>query len=169
MSRIARGIVAEFQHESANTRKMIERIPEDRFDWKPHEKSMTRGRLATHLAEVPQWSGTILDQDELDLAGTDYQPTTAGSLEELLEFFDKNTEAFVESVGERSNEELFSERTLRVGEHAVTTLPKIAAMRGFILSHAVHHRGQLSVFLRLLEVPLPQVYGPTADDVGGFA
>lgn len=168
MSRIARGIIAEFQHESANTRKMIERAPEDKFDWKPHEKSMTLGRLATHLAELPQLSGTIVDQDELDLAGSDYQPTTAGSVAELLELFDKNAEAFIESVGERSNEELFAEWSLRVGEHVVTALPKIAAMRGFILSHAVHHRGQLSVFLRLLDVPLPQIYGPTADDAGAF-
>ena len=169
MSKIAKGIVAEFKYEAANTRKMLERVPEDKFDWKPHEKSMTLGRLATHLAEMPEWSGTILDQDELDLAGSGYQPRTAGSTAELLELFDQNAEAFIESVGERSDEEFFSTWTLRVGEHVVTTLPKIAAMRGFILSHAVHHRGQLSVFLRLLDVPLPQVYGPTADDVGDFA
>lgn len=168
MSRIAKGIVAEFRHESATTRKMLERVPEDKFAWKPHERSMTLGRLATHLAELPQWSETILDKDELDLAGSDHQPTTADSVAELLELFDTNAEAFVKSVSERSDEELFAEWTLRVGEQVVTALPKVAAMRGFILSHAVHHRGQLSVFLRLLEVPLPQIYGPTADDVGAF-
>jgi uncharacterized damage-inducible protein DinB len=168
MSTIAKGIVAEFRHESATTRKMLERVPEDKFDWKPHEKSMTLGRLVTHLAEMPEWCGTILDQDELDLASSDYQPKTAGSVAELLELFDANAAAFIKSVGSRSDEEMFAEWTLRVGENVVTALPKVAAMRGFILSHAVHHRGQLSVFLRLLEVPLPQVYGPTADDVGAF-
>ena len=168
MSRIATGIVAEFQYESATTRKMLERVPEDKFDWKPHEKSMTLRRLATHLAEMPEWTGALLDQDELDLAGSDYTPVTAGSSAELLELFDKNVEAFIESVSRRSDKELLSGWTLRVGENVLGTQPKVGALRAFILSHAIHHRGQLSVFLRLLDVPLPQVYGPTADDTGAF-
>ncbi|MDH3254481.1 MAG: DinB family protein [Acidobacteriota bacterium] len=168
MSRIAAGIVAEFQFESANTRTMLERVPEDKFDWKPHEKSMTIGRLATHLAELPQWCGTILDQEELDLAGSDYKPVTASSVAELLELFDANAEAFLQSVGERNDDEMLAGWTLRVGDNILGTQPKVSALRAFILSHAVHHRGQLSVFLRLLDVPLPQVYGPTADDLGAF-
>lgn len=168
MSRIAEGIVAEFGFESANTRKMLERLPEDKFDWSPHDKSMTLGRLATHLAEMPQWAETILDQDELDLSTSDYQPVVADSVAELLEIFDSNGEAFVAKVGERSDEEMLAAWTLRVGEKVFGTQPKVAALRSFILSHALHHRGQLSVYLRLLDVPLPQVYGPTADDTGGF-
>ena len=168
MNRIANGIVAEFEHESANTRKMIERVPEDKFDWQPHEKSMTLGRLATHLAENPQWCGTLLDQDELDMADSDYESKTANSVAELLELFDTNATAFIDSVGGRSDEEMLAEWTLRVGENVVTTLPKVAALRAFILSHTVHHRGQLSVYLRLLDVPLPSIYGPTADDSGAF-
>ena len=168
MNRIANGIVVEFQHEAANTRKMLERVPEDKFDWQPHEKSMTLGRLATHLAENPEWCSTLLDQDELDMADSDYQPMTAESVTALLELFDSNVKAFIESVGDRSDEEMLAEWTLRVGDNVVTALPKVAALRGFILSHSVHHRGQLSVYLRLLDVPLPSIYGPTADDAGAF-
>ena len=168
MNRIAKGIVGEFQYESANTRKMLERVPEDKFDWRPHEKSMTLGRLATHLAEIPEWCGTILDQDELDLAGSDYEPRTAGSGAELLELFDANAAAFIESVSGRTDEEMLADWTFRVGEKVFGTQPKVGALRSFILSHAVHHRGQLSVFMRLLDISLPQVYGPTADDAGAF-
>ncbi|MBT8495045.1 MAG: DinB family protein [Deltaproteobacteria bacterium] len=168
MSQIAKGIVAEFQYESANTRKMLERIPEDKFDWQPHDKSMTLGRLATHLAEMPEWCGTILDQDELDLAGSDYEPKTAGSVADLLELFDTNAAAFADRVSGCTDEEMLAGWTLRAGENVFGTQPKVGALRAFILSHAVHHRGQLSVYLRLLDVSLPQVYGPTADDAGGF-
>lgn len=168
MNRIANGIVIEFQHESANTRIMLERVPEDKFDWQPHEKSMTLGRLATHLAENPEWSSTLLDQDELDMAESDYESKTADSVAELLELFDTNVTAFIDSVGGRSDEEMLAEWTLRVGKNVVTALPKVAALRAFILSHSVHHRGQLSVYLRLLDVPLPSLYGPTADDSGAF-
>ena len=165
---IAESIVAEFQYEAATTRKMMECVPEQKFDWRPHEKSMTLGRLATHLAEMPEWTGALLDQDELDLADSDYTPVTAGSSAELLELFDKNVAAFTESVSRRSDEELLSGWTLRAGEKVMGTQPKVSALRAFILSHGIHHRGQLSVFLRLLDVPLPQVYGPTADDRGAF-
>jgi uncharacterized damage-inducible protein DinB len=168
MSTIASGIIAEFEYESATTRKMLERVPEDRLEWAPHEKSMTLGRLATHIAENPAWCSTLLDKDELDLADSEYEPIVAASVAELLELFDKNVAAFVENVSERSDEQMLSAWTLRVGENVLGTQPKVGALRAFILSHTVHHRGQLSVYLRLLDVPLPQVYGPTADDSGAF-
>jgi uncharacterized damage-inducible protein DinB len=165
---IAAGLVAEFEHESAVTRKMLERVPEEKLSWKPHEKSMTLGRLATHLAELSGWVPTIMDQEVLDLGDSDYKPRVVESKEELLEMFDSGVAGFVEGIKDRTDEEFFVTWTLRVGERVVTELPRIAALRGFVLSHAFHHRGQLSVFLRLLDVPLPQIYGPTADDRGDF-
>jgi uncharacterized damage-inducible protein DinB len=168
MSPIADGILAEFKYEAATTRRMLERVPEDKFDWSPHEKSMTLGRLATHIAENPAWCPALLDQDELDLANSEYEPTVAGSVAELLELFDANVTDFVESVSGRTDEQMLSGWTLRVGDNVLGTQPKVGALRAFILSHTVHHRGQLSVYLRILDVPLPQVYGPTADEAGAF-
>ena len=168
MGTIAQGIIAEFTFETANTRKMLERLPEERFDWQPHEKSMTLGRLATHLAEIPDWHTVILDQDELDMAGSDYTPVTVGSVAELLELFDRNVAAFIDGMTGRSNEQMLADWTFRMGETVFGTQPKVAALRSFVLNHSVHHRGQLSVCMRLLDLPLPQVYGPTADDIGPF-
>ena len=168
MSAIANGIVAEFEYESATTRRMLERVPEDKFHWAPHEKSMTLGRLATHIAENPAWCPVLLDQDELDLAAGDYEPKVANSVAELLDLFDANVASFIDCVSERSDEQMLAGWTLRVGDNVLGTQPKVAALRAFILSHTVHHRGQLSVYLRLLDVPLPQIYGATADDAGPF-
>ena len=161
---LAKGLLAEFEHEAGATRRMLERLPEEKLAWRPHEKSMTLSRLACHIAEMPQWAGTILDQTELDLATGGYQPVEHGSVAQILEFFDANVASFKESLAGRSDEEFFVYWKMTYGEKVVLDLPRIAALRGFVLSHVVHHRGQLSVYLRLLDVELPQVYGPTADD-----
>ena len=157
-------MIAEFQHEAASTRRMLERVPEDKFSWQPHEKSMSLGRLAGHVAESPGWIAAILDHEELDFSESDYQPFIPTTSAELLEGFDKYVVAFEEAMKDRGDEEFFVDWTMRSGDQVIIKTPRAAAIRGFILSHTYHHRGQLSVYLRLLDVPVPGVYGPTADD-----
>ena len=165
---LAQAITAEFTQEAANTRKMLERVPEDQLGWKPHEKSMSLGRLAGHIAESSLWVGAIVGSEELDFSQSDFEPFDPASTEQLLEEFDKNAASFVEAIKDKSDEELLVQWTMRNGDHVVAQLPRVAAIRGFILSHTYHHRGQLSVYLRLLDVPVPGVYGPSADDQAGF-
>jgi len=157
-------LIAELQMEAAGTRKMIERVPEKSFNWKPHDKSMTLGRLAYHIAENPQWVSVTVDKDEIDFAAKDYVEKEAKTTAELLKVFDESLAEAVECLKNASDEKLMGNWTMRNGEHVYFTMPKIAVLRSFVLNHIIHHRGQLSVYLRILDVPLPQIYGPTADE-----
>lgn len=157
-------ILAELQMEAAGTRKMIERVPEKSFDWKPHDKSMTLGRLAYHICENPQWVSVTVDKDEIDFAANDYVPKEAKTTAELLKVFDDSLAEAVECLKNASDEKLMGNWTMRNGETVYFTMPKTAVLRSFVLNHIIHHRGQLSVYLRMLDVPLPQIYGPTADE-----
>lgn len=157
-------LIAEFKYESANTRKVLERAPEKSFLWKPHEKSMSLGRLTYHLAEIPQWVDTTISKDELDFAKSDYIPVDATTTKDLLKFFDNNISKAL-SILENTNEEVLSENwSMKAGDKIFFTLPKADVFRSFILSHTMHHRGQLTVYLRMLDVPVPSIYGPTADE-----
>lgn len=156
-------LAQELQYESQSTRKMLERVP-DSFQWQPHDKSMTLGRLATHVAEIPQWTRAITTQDELDFAKSDYKPATLASATELVELFDKCIADSVELLQNSSDADLMRNWQLRNGEKVLMEMPKAMVVRSMVLNHLIHHRGQLSVYLRLNDVPLPSVYGPTADE-----
>ena len=154
----------ELETEARPTRKMLERVPLDKADWAPHKKSTPLGRLATHIAELPGWTSVTLDFSELDFTKFDYKPRVADSNSELINIFEENLEKAEQSL-KKAKDEVFSEEwTLRNGEHIYFTLPKIVVLRSTCFNHIVHHRGQLSVNLRLLDIPLPGVYGPTADE-----
>ena len=155
---------AEFVHENLATRKMLERIPGEALGWKPHPKSMALGRLAGHIAEIPQWAAPMLEQDELDFNMADYAPLVPDSVAGLLDVFDKNAAAAEEAMHGYDDAHLFLLWRLKVGGRLAFELPKAVAIRAMILNHTIHHRGQLSVYLRLKDVPLPSVYGPTADE-----
>ncbi len=165
---LAEAMTAEFRQEAVGTRKMLERAPEDQFAWQPHEKSMPLGRLAGHIAENPSWADTIIGTTELDFAESDYKPFLPESTAELLTEYDQRVAAFEKAMQGVSDEDMLVRWTMKHGDRVISQLPRIAAIRGFILSHTYHHRGQLSVYLRLLGVPVPGVYGPTADDQAGF-
>ncbi|HEX8246807.1 MAG TPA: DinB family protein [Pyrinomonadaceae bacterium] len=156
-------LAQELQHEAQSTRKMLERVP-DRFEWQPHAKSMKLGRLATHVAEISQWTRSIVTQDELDFAKSDYKPVTLNSSTELVELFDKTINDSVELLQNASDADLMRNWQLRNGEKVLLEMPKAMVVRSMVLNHLIHHRGQLSVYLRLNDVPLPSVYGPTADE-----
>ncbi len=161
---ISEALLAELNQEAANTRRMLEVVPGDKLDWQPHEKSMTLGRLAGHIAEIPGWAALMAGQDELDFAESDFTPVMAETTEALLEAHDQSVAAFNDSVQGCDDATMMNPWTMKNGDHVFFSMPCAVAMRGFVLNHIVHHRGQLSVYLRQLEVALPQVYGPTADN-----
>jgi uncharacterized damage-inducible protein DinB len=164
---ISASLLPEFDQEMANTRKALERIPDDKFDWKPHEKSGTMGWLANHLANLPSWTVYTINQDSLDLApadGESFKWEGKGSRQELLEVFDQNVAAARDAIAGASDEELFKPWSLLKGGVTLMTLPKIAVLRGFMMNHIIHHRGQFTVYLRLNDIPVPSIYGPSADE-----
>jgi uncharacterized damage-inducible protein DinB len=165
MMKIAEPLAAEFKLEARMTRRMLERVPGDRLTWRPHPKSMSLGRLAMHVAEIPGWARSILEQDELVLDGS-FTATEPATLAEVLDAFDHHASSFGELLGAQDNARMLARWRMRAGDRVVVEAPRTAMIRSAVLSHVVHHRGQLSVYLRLLDVPLPPVYGPTADERG---
>ena len=161
---IATALIAEMEHEAAVTRTVLERVPADKFDWKPHDKSMPFGRLASHIAEMFAWTPSTLEHAELDFSKMDYKPFEPGSTEELVEFLDKNVTEAIAALRSSPDERFMENWTMRNGEQVYFTMPKIAVMRSFVLNHIVHHRGQLSVYLRLNDIAVPSIYGPSADE-----
>lgn len=160
-------LLGEFDHEMANTRKTLERVPEDKFGWKPHEKSMTMSRLASHLAEIPSWTVNAMESESLDLAppgAPPYQPPNPKSRKEILDLFDKNVAAARAALGGVSDENLMKPWSLLMTGRTIFTLPRVAVFRSFVMSHAIHHRAQLGVYLRLNNIPVPAIYGPSADE-----
>ncbi|MDP9114820.1 MAG: DinB family protein [Acidobacteriota bacterium] len=156
-------LLPEFDYEMATARKVIERVPDDKFGYKPHDKSMTMGRLASHIAEMPTWATSGITLDSLDLAGG-YKPFEAASRAELLASFDKNVAGARTAIAGASDETLMKNWSLKNGDKTLMTMPKIAVVRTFVMNHVIHHRGQLSVYLRLNNVAVPSIYGPSADE-----
>jgi len=164
---ICESLAAELQQEAKTTRKLLERVPEGSFDWKPHEKSMSLGRLAGHVAELPSLIAPALTQDELNFATGQYQPFAPSSTAELLERFDSTVSQAVELLSGQTDERMGDSWRLGSGDQTFFKGPRVAAVRVLALNHVVHHRGQLSVYLRLLDVPVPSIYGPSADEAPG--
>lgn len=163
---LAQTFWAEVKHESANTRKLLASIPFDKADFKPHEKSMTLKSLAMHVTEITGWWKECLLQDELDFAKDSGKRKEINSTEELLAYHDTlvaNAEKILTDV---SDAEFAKPWTMRNGEQVYFTMPKAAVVRTWCLNHLYHHRGQLTVYLRLLNIPVAGMYGPTADDKG---
>lgn len=157
-------LLAELQMEAQSTRKMLASIPDDKLTWKPHDKSMSLGHLASHMADIPNWAVVTIEQDELDFATSDYKVKEYENTAELLKSFDENMAKAVKSLENASDETMMKNWKMRAGDVIYMDMPKVQVMRGFVLNHNVHHRGQLSVYLRLNDIPLPSVYGPTADE-----
>jgi uncharacterized damage-inducible protein DinB len=157
-------LLPEFDHEMGTTRRLLERVPEDRLSWQPHQKSMTLGRLATHIAEIPHWAQTIVKDSVFEMDPASFVPKTAASRAELLKTFDDSVAAARALVAGASDAELMSTWTMKSGGHEVISMPKAAVWRSFVMNHAIHHRGQLSVYLRENHVPIPSIYGPSADE-----
>lgn len=161
---ISSALIAEMEQEAATTRRCLERVPADKFSWKPHEKSMEFGKLAVHIAEMFSWTPVTLQQPELDFAKFDYKPFEPSTTQDLVDFLDKNVSEAIDVLRNTPDEVFFEDWTMRNGEQVYFTIPKIATMRSFVMNHIVHHRGQLSVYLRLNDIAVPSIYGPSADE-----
>jgi uncharacterized damage-inducible protein DinB len=159
-------LLPEFDHEMAVTRKLLERVPEGRNDWKPHPKSMALGALAQHVATIPMWGTMTLTQSELDLGGAQTLPELPTRAERLA-FFDENVKTARGHLAGRSDAELMAPWALKRNGQTIFSMPKATVWRSFVMNHHVHHRAQLSVYLRMNDVPVPSMYGPSADE-GAF-
>lgn len=153
----------EMEQEAIATRRLLERVPEDKYDWKPHEKSMPLMRLVTHIAELPGWVAMTMYTDELDFAKNGYEAKIVKNNKELLAFFDETLAQGRKALKEADPALLPKDWTLRRGEKIFSIRPKSDVIR-MAFCQIVHHRAQLGVYLRLLNVPLPMSYGPTADE-----
>jgi uncharacterized damage-inducible protein DinB len=157
------GLLAEFDHETATTRKLLERVPDDRLSWTPHTRSMSIGRLATHISTLLQWSDAILNRPQFDLADAPAPSGDESNRANLLAAFDGCVRTARASI-DKSDAELAALWILKRDGHELFAMPRVAAFRSFVLYHMVHHRGQLSVYLRLNDIPVPSIYGPSADE-----
>jgi len=158
-------LAAELKHEAASTRRMLERVPTEHLAWKPHDKSMTLRRLASHIAHLPYLATIIMGANEMDFLNTPYKLTESTDNSALLQLFDDTLAKAIEALQSSNEESLREMWTLRRGDHIIFQLPRIAAYRTMVVNHFIHHRGQLSVYLRLLDVPVPGMYGPSADEM----
>jgi uncharacterized damage-inducible protein DinB len=164
---IIKSLTNEYTHECASTRKLLESVPMDNLGWKPHEKSMSIGELAIHIAEIPEWVPLTIEQSELDFSKAPYERKKVNNLDELLKIHDDAVEQALKSIQNTNANVLVNETwTMRNGETIYFTMPKIAVLRSFTFNHIYHHRGQMTVYLRLLGIPVPGMYGPTADNAG---
>ena len=164
---ISQSLLPELDQEAGTTHKLLERVPADKFDWKPHERSMTMGRLATHIAEMVGWISTTLTTEKLDFAppgGQPMAPYVPKTTADLVAYFEKNVADAHAALVKATDQELMQNWTLLGGGNVIFSMPRIACVRGMIMNHIIHHRGQLSVYLRLNNIPVPAMYGPSADE-----
>ena len=165
---IAQSLLPEFDHEMANTRKMLERVPDGKFDYKPHQKSMSLGRLAAHTGEIPSYASATIRFERMDFTGEEKQFSPA-TRKELLDAFDKNVAEARELLSKVSDEELMKTWTLTYKGQQIFALPRVAVLRSMVMSHLIHHRAQLGVYLRMNNVEIPGMYGPSGDEMNMFS
>jgi uncharacterized damage-inducible protein DinB len=162
--RLIDSLRTEFDREAQTTRKHLKRLPHDKLDWRPHEKSFTARALASHIAEMAGWADAILNQDGLDFDPATYKPYLAASVEDLLKTFDDNIAKGKQALADATDDTLAQSWSFKIMGRVRFEKSKGDVFRDFALSHIIHHRGQFSVYLRLLNVPVPGSYGPSADE-----
>ena len=160
-------LLGEFDHEMANSRKVLERVPDAKWDWKPHAKSFSMGALAGHLAFIPQWAKVTIEELQFDVnpvGGHAVQPPPLKTRADILAYFDKGVAEARAALLAVSDENLMKPWSLLSGGKTIFAMPRVAVLRGMIMNHMIHHRGQLTVYLRMNDVPVPALYGPSADE-----
>jgi uncharacterized damage-inducible protein DinB len=164
---IGQSMLGEFDQEMQNTRKTLERVPDEKWSWKPHDKSGTLGWLAGHIATLPGWITMTINTEELDYApvnGPSYQPPKTDNRKEVLAVFDKESAEARAALAAASDKEMLKGWKLLAGGQEIFTMPRVACIRGMVMNHLIHHRAQLGVYFRLLEIPVLGLYGPSADE-----
>lgn len=159
-------LLPEFEQEMNTTKNVLNELSDDFFSFQPHEKSMNTQELANHIAEIPTWVNGTLEQEELDFATANYTPANFESKQEVIDFFEKNVEAAKQSLQNTTNEKMLANWSLRNGDQIYFTMPRAAVLRTMVMSHIIHHRAQLGVYLRMNEAKVPASYGRSADDMG---
>jgi uncharacterized damage-inducible protein DinB len=165
---IGQSMLSEFDQEMQNTRKVLERCPDEKWNWKPHDKSGTLGWLAGHVATMVDWLPMTIKTEELDYApvgGSSFTPPKIDNRKELLAEFDKNVASARAALASVSDAEMMKNWRLLAGGQEIFSMPRVAAIRGMVLNHHYHHRAQLTVYFRLLNVAVPGLYGPSADEM----
>jgi len=165
--KISDALLPEFDQEMANTRKTLERVPEDKFDWRPHPKSFPMISLATHIADMVGWTPDVIAKDSFDIAppgAPPYKVKLASSTKDLLERFDKSVTGARAAIAGSSDEHFMANWDFMQGGKVLFSMPRIVCIRSFIMNHTIHHRAQLGVYLRLNDIPVPAIYGPSADE-----
>ena len=157
-------LLPEYDHEMAVARKVIEQVNPDKLAWKPHDKSMSLGRLAGHVAEIPGWGVTILSEPEFNMVSGSYTPRTYASRDEILAAFDEMAAKIRALLDSKSDAELMSTWSFKSDGKELFSMPRVAAWRSWVMNHLIHHRGQLSVYLRQTGSKVPSIYGPSADE-----
>jgi uncharacterized damage-inducible protein DinB len=160
-------LLPEFDQEMANTRKTLERVPENKFDWKPHPKSFSMISLATHIANMTGWATDTINKDSFDISppgAPPYKEELATSHKQLLEKFDKGVASARAAIAGASDEVFLKPWSLLAAGKTLFTMPRIACVRSFVMNHVIHHRAQLGIYLRLNDIPVPAIYGPSADE-----
>lgn len=160
---ISQALLPEFDQEMANTRKALERVPDGKFDWKPHERSSSLGALAAHLASLPTIASMAIEHDSFDMTKRP-KPPKMDTRAELLAVFDQTSSEARKAIASASDEHLMKIWSLNFGDKTLLSLPRVAVLRTLFLNHIIHHRGQFTVYLRLNNVPVPSIYGPSADE-----
>jgi uncharacterized damage-inducible protein DinB len=163
------GLLPEFDQEMSKTRTVLERCPEEKFGWKPHPKSFSMAALATHIANMTGWTVDTLEKDSFDIAppgAPPYKEEPVTSRNELLARFDKNVVAARAAVAGSGDDKFMQSWSLLSGGQTLFSMPRIACIRSFVMNHVIHHRAQLGVYLRLNDIPVPAIYGPSADEAG---
>jgi uncharacterized damage-inducible protein DinB len=160
---ISEALLPELDREMTIVRKVLERAPDGRFSWRPHAKSFSLGELVSHIAHLPTWGAETLNMGEIDI-GTSPRPAELGSTAAVIATFDANVAAMRAALVGTSDNQIMTIWTLKRNGKVLFSMPKAVVLRSFVLSHVIHHRGQLSVYLRLLDVPVPSMYGPSADE-----
>jgi len=161
---ISQMLLPEFDQEMANTRKVLERFPEGKNEYKPHEKSMPLGNLAGHVATLPEWATRTLTTESLNMEPSEYKPFIPATRQELLETFDRHVATARSNIGAATDEALAKVWTVSMSGKPILAMPRGAVLRGMVMNHLIHHRAQLGVYLRLNGVALPGMYGPSADE-----
>ncbi|HQF43884.1 MAG TPA: DinB family protein [Ignavibacteriaceae bacterium] len=161
---LTKALISEIEHEAVNTKKMLERVPADKFDWQPHPKSMTLKQLATHIANLSRRTSQIVTTKNLDLADSSIKKPEINNTQDLLKELEEGTKQSIDALKSVTDKDLNENWIMRRGDHIIINMTKAAAIRNMGLSHLYHHRAQLGVYLRLLDIPVPGMYGQSADD-----
>lgn len=162
---IKQAMLKEIEHEGAQTKRMLERVPVDKFHWKPHDKSREIGQLAVHIAQIPAWTSRILAVTDFDMMSFKRELPEIKTADDLVKLSEANIQKAIGDLQKADDEQLFATWTFRRGDQVIFSLPRAAAIRSMAMNHLIHHRGQLSVYLRLLNIPVPGMYGASADEI----